>query len=143
MNYSPEAILYLARFIKGNEEARVWLQKNNLPELILLCFAIQGNDEAIIELTRKKHIVLTAFAHAILNGDAHASNWLAQNKKFEWAAVVQIVNKKDKVAEAWLAKHKLIHFMGLAKVIREKEEETQDDTVFGMIKKYIRARRKK
>lgn len=152
MNYSPEAILQLARLIKGKEEARTWLQENNYPELILLNYALEGDtrieayahrrEEAIRELIRLKHPVLVAFAQAMA-GDNVAANWLGQNKKYEWAAVVSIVNKKDRGAEAWLARYKLIHFAGLAKVLREKEDETQEDDIFGLLKKFTRSIRRK
>lgn len=151
MNYSPEAILQLARLIKGNTEALAWLQKNNFPELILLRYALEGDtrietyahrrDEALRELIRLKHIVLVAFAKAMM-GDNNAANWLGQNKKYEWAAVVSIVNKKDKGAEEWLARHKLTHFAGLAKVLREKEEEMKEDDIFGLLKKLVPRRKK-
>ena len=143
MNYPPEAILHLARLIKGNNEGGLWLQKNNYPELILLHLALKGDEDAMKELAKRKHAVLTAFAHAMYNDDAHAAKWLAENKKFEWAAVARIVNKKDRAAEAWLMKHKLIHFAGLAKVMREKEQETQDEDIAGMLRKFIRSFRKK
>src|ERR1051326_7426286 len=118
MSYSPEAILQLARLIKGNEEARTWLQRNGYSELILLHYALEGDtrieafehrrQEAVKELIRLKQPTLVAFAQAML-GDNQAANWLGQNKKYEWAAVVSIVNKKDKGAELWLARHKLLY----------------------------------
>ena len=80
MNYNKEEINHLIAFIKGNDESRAWLQKNNFPELILLHYAINGNEQALKELANKKHIELTAFAHAVL-GDIRASNWLTKNNK--------------------------------------------------------------
>jgi hypothetical protein len=150
MKYSPEAILQLSRLIKGNTEALTWLQKNNFPELILLHYTLEGDTciekyeyrryEALKELIRLKQTVLVAFAKAMM-GDNHAANWLVENKKYEWAAIVSIVNKKDKGAEAWLVKHKLTHFAELAKTLREKEEEMQEDDIFGLLKKLIPKRK--
>lgn len=147
MNYPPEAIIQLSRFIENDDgEALAWLQKNHFPELILLRYALEGDtrvetfayrrNEALKELTRLKHIVLVAFAEAMA-GDASAANWLGQNKKYEWAAIVSFVNKKDKGAEQWLIKHNLTHFTLLAKVLREKEEETEEDDILGILKKLI------
>jgi hypothetical protein len=143
MNYTPETIRYFIQLMKGDDSARVWLQRNNFHELILLHFALEGKEEAMRELTKLKFVALVAFAHAIVNGDVHAANWLAENKKFEWAAVVRYVNKKDRNAEMWLLKHKLYHFAELARAIREKEEATQDDDILGLFRKFIQSFRKK
>lgn len=153
MNYPPEAIIQLSHLIKNDDsEALKWLQKNRFPELILLRYAIEGDtrvenfayrrNEALKELTRLKHLVLVAFAEAMA-GNASAANWLGQNKKYEWAAIVSYVNKKDKGAEQWLMRHKLTHFMSLAKVLREKEEETEEDDIFGLLRKFMKTIQKK
>mgnify|MGYP003332473868 CR=1 FL=1 len=47
INFPPEAILQLARLIKGNSEGGTWLQKNNFPELILLHLALKGDENAM------------------------------------------------------------------------------------------------
>lgn len=143
MNYTKEPIVHLTALIKGDDNARAWLQKNNFPELILFHFALNGREEAIRKLAEGKYVELTAFTHAVVNGDARAANWLAENNKFIWAAMASIINKKDKGAEAWLMRHNYPHFLELARTILQKEQDEQDEDILGMFRKFIRSVRKK
>lgn len=132
MNYSVAAIEHLTQLIKGDKVAGQWLRDNNFPELILLRYAIDGNESALKELTSKKYIDLVAVAHAIL-GEIRASNWLMENKKYVWSAVVKITYK-DKKAEAWLIKNTLKHYAELGNAIRKNEEDLEDQDIFGVFK---------
>lgn len=128
MIYDKEAILHLTELIKGKDEARLWLIKNNYPELVLLHYSINGYDDALKKLIKNKHIEITAFAHAV-RGDAKAFNWLAENKKFELAAAIQIIYKK-KSAGMWLKKNKLDHYLILGETIRKRLEEEEKGDIF-------------
>jgi hypothetical protein len=139
--YNAEAIKHLTKLIQGDEASRLWLQKNNFPEFILLHFALDGNEKAFHTLKEKKHTVLTAFVLAVLD-DKRAYNWLAENKHFTWAAAVK-VTYKDKTAEAWLMRNKLEHFAELAKAIRKNEEDVAADDIPGLLKKLIGVIKKK
>ena len=135
MTYSKEAIQHLTRLIKGENASREWLQKNNFPELILLHFALDGNDNAFHELKDRKYAELSAFALAILD-DKRAFNWLAENKHFIWAATIR-VTYRDPQAETWLMRNNLPHYADLGRAIRENEENAAADDVFGLMKKFI------
>ena len=135
MNYSKESIQHLTGLIRGKDEHRRWLQQNNCIELILLHFAIDGNDKAFHELKDLKHAELTAFALAVLD-DKRAFNWLAENKHFIWAATVR-VTYKDPSAEAWLMRNDLAHYAELGIAIRKNEEEAAADDIFGLMKKFM------
>jgi hypothetical protein len=138
MNYSKETIAHLTKLIQtGDETSRLWLQKNNFPELILLHFALDGNENAFHELKNKKFAELTAFALVVLQDDKQAYKWLAENKHFLWAATAR-VTYKDKSAEAWLMASKLPHYVDLAKAILKNEENQQADDVLGLFRKFIR-----
>lgn len=134
--YNKEAIERLTLLVKGSDKGRAWLQQNNFPELILLHYAIDGNDEALKQLTKAKNIDLVAFTHAVLD-DKRAFNWLAENKKFVLAATVK-VTYNDKNAEAWLIKNDLSHFAELGKAIRENEQNQSADDIFGVMKNLFR-----
>lgn len=143
MVYSKEAIQHLTKLIQtGDEAARIWLQRNNFPEFILLHFALEGNENAFHELKNKKYAELTAFALVVLEDDKQAYNWLAQNKHFTWAATAR-VTYKDQNAEAWLMRNHLSHHVELGKAILKNEENQQPDDVFGLFRKFIRIFRKK
>ncbi len=135
MIYNKNEISHLTALIKGDESARTWLQENNFPELILAHYSLDGNDEALRELTKKKHVELTAFVHAVQD-DKRAFNWLAENKNFTWAATVR-VTYNDRNAEAWLLKNNLSHYVELGKAIRKNEENEAADDVFGLLRKFI------
>ena len=136
MNYAPEPILHLTALILGKDESRIWLKENNFPELILVHYAIDGRDEALAELTRRKDVDLTAFVHAVQD-DKRAYNYLAENKKFIWAATVR-VTYKDPNAEAWLLRNNLPHFVQLGRAIRKNEEDEAADDIFGLMRKIMR-----
>jgi hypothetical protein len=140
--YNAETIKHLTALIKGDDSSRAWLQKNNFPELILLHFALEGNEKAFHELKNKKHAELTAFSLVVLQDDKQAYNWLALNKHFLWAATAR-VTYKDKNAEAWLMRNHLPHYAELAKAILKNEESQQADDIFGLFRKFIGALRKK
>ena len=65
MNYDKDAILHLSALIKGNDEARLWLIKNNYPELVLLHYFINGRDDALKNLNEKNHFEVSAFAESV------------------------------------------------------------------------------
>jgi hypothetical protein len=143
MIYSKETIQHLTKLIQTDDaNERAWLQTNKFPELILLYYALDGNENAFHELKNKKHTELTAFALVVLQDDKQAYNWLAQNKYFTWAATGR-VTLKDMNAEAWLMRHKLPHYVELAKAIRKNEENQQADDIFGLLKKLVGALKKK
>ncbi len=135
MLYEVEPIKHLTKLVSGQDDSRIWLKENNFSELILLHFALDGNEAALLELTKKKFVDLVAFTHAVLD-DKHAFNWLGENKKYIWAATVR-VTYKDPSAEAWLIRNKLTHFAELGKAILRNEENEQADDIFGVIKKSL------
>lgn len=47
MTYSSETIKHLTKLIQGNEESRLWLQKNNFHELILLHYYLNGYEDSL------------------------------------------------------------------------------------------------
>mgnify|MGYP001557905995 CR=1 FL=1 len=140
MSYSPGAIIHLANLIKGNDASRLWLIKNNYPELVLLHYSINGRDDAMKELIKKKHVAITAFAHSI-RGNARAFNWLAENKKFELAATIQVLYKKRN-AWLWLKNNKLDHYLILADAIRKRLDEEESGDIFSFIMKPFKRRHK-
>ena len=132
MNYEKDAILNLVALIKGNDDARLWLVKNNFPELVLLHYSIAGKDDALKELIKKKYVDITAFAHSV-RGDSRAFNWLVENKKFIWAATIQVLYKKQ-AAILWLKKNKLDHYLLLAEAIQKWLDEENSGDIFSFFK---------
>ena len=136
MEYNTETIRHLTKLILGDDASRIWLQKNNFPELIMLHFALKDNTKVLQELANKKHVELVFFAQAALDNKS-AFNWLAKNKKFIWAATVRVVYK-DKGAEAWLLRNHLSHFAELGKAILKNKEEDDSSDILGIFKKIIK-----
>jgi hypothetical protein len=136
MTYEKDAILHLSELIKGNDESRLWLIKNNFPELVLLHYSINKRDDALKELMKKNYVEVTAFAQSI-RGNARAFNWLAENKKFILAATVQVIYKKRE-AGIWLKKNKLDHYLILAETIRKRLDEEESGDVFSILNKIFK-----
>jgi len=136
MNYTKESIIKLTEFVKGNKEAGKWLVDNNFKELELLYYALKGYDGALRELKDKKYFVPAAFATAI-RGNARAFNWLIKNKKYEWAAMVRVINKKQDAA-LWLQKHNLHHYLALAIAINAELIIENEGNFLGMLSKMLK-----
>ena len=135
MEYTVKTIRHLTKLILGDDTSRDWLQKHNFPELILLHFSIEGNDEALKKLIQSKHVEIAAFAQAVLD-DKQAFNALAKNKKYTWAATVKVAYK-DKKAEEWLLRYDLAHYAALGRAIGQKLKEQSGNDTLGMMKKFI------
>ena len=134
-SYPKEAILKMKEMLEDQSNARLWLQQNHFPELILAAMAIDGHEAALHELKKLKQIDLTAFVLAVLD-DKPAFNFLVENKKFTWAATVK-VTYKDRNAEAWLRKNKLDHFAELGIAILKNEESTQAKDILGVGRDFV------
>lgn len=136
MTYTKESILKLTEFVKGDKEAGKWLVNNNLKEFELLYYALKGYGGALKELKDKKYLVPAAFSTAI-HGNARAFNWLVKNKKYEWAAMVRVINKKQDAA-MWLAKHNLHHYLKLAMAISTELVIENEGDVFGILTRFLK-----
>jgi hypothetical protein len=136
MVYTPETIQHLTALVKGDDSARIWLQENKFPELILVYYALEGKKEAAHELAKKKQMPLVAFVHAVQD-DKRAYKWLAENQNFIWAATVGVTNN-DHNAEAWLKRNNLSHYAELGRAI---EIDKLSNDALGWLKVLLRMAR--
>jgi len=125
--YPPQIIKVLISLVKGNPNAKDWLEKNNLEELVQLNDAVSRFPKALEYLLVHRHIILAAFVNAVWE-DKKALALLMDKKEFHWAAMADYINGNDKAA-IFLKKHKLEHYAELAHEFQAKIRREGDANI--------------
>lgn len=125
--YPPDVIKVLIDLVKGNKSAKVWLERNNFPELVQLNDAVSRYAKALEYLLVHKHITLAAFVNAVWE-DKQAFHLLMENKEFNWAAMADYINGNDKAAD-FLKKNKLENYAELADEMLKKIRKEGDENI--------------
>ena len=105
MHYPKEAIEKATAWVDGSPSAKLWLEKNNFPELVYLRDAASRHAKAFEYLLVHKHIILATFVNAIWD-DKKAFKLLMDGKQYHWAAMANYINGDDNAA-AFLKKNNI------------------------------------
>ncbi len=125
MHYPKEVIEIASDWIDGKEEAKNWLLKHNLEELVQLRDAVSRWPKPFEYLLVNKHIILAAFVNAIWE-DKKAFQLLMDQKAFHWAAMANYINGDERAGD-FLRKSKLGHYADLAIRIQAKIRKEGDE----------------
>lgn len=125
--YPTEIIKVLIDLVKGNPNAKTWLENNNLHELVQLNDAVSRFPKALEYLLVHKHIILAAFVNAVWE-DKKAFTLLMDKKEFHWAAMADYINGNDKAA-TFLKQNKLSHYAELAHEFQAKIRREGDANI--------------
>ncbi len=125
MIYSKEAIEKTIAWIEGQTKAKLWLQENNLEELVHLKDAVSRYPKAFEYLLVHKFILLAAFVNAIWD-DQKAFKLLMNKRAYHLAAMANYINGDDSAA-LFLKKNKLEHYAELAHKIQAKIRKEGDE----------------
>ncbi|MBL7889662.1 MAG: hypothetical protein JNL24_08920 [Bacteroidia bacterium] len=125
MHYPKEVIEIASDWIEGKEDAKHWLLKHNLEELVQLRDAVSRWPKPFEYLLVHKHIILAAFVNAIWE-DKKAFQLLMDQKAFHWAAMANYINGDERAGD-FLRKSKLGHYADLAIRIQAKIRKEGDE----------------
>lgn len=125
MHYPKEVIEITSDWIEGKEDAKYWLLRHNLEELVQLRDAVSRWPKPFEYLLVHKHIILAAFVNAIWE-DKKAFQLLMDQKAFHWAAMANYINGDERAGE-FLKKSKLGHYADLALRIQAKIRKEGDE----------------